>query len=184
MKWYIFLFLSFGFIFLAIHVNAQPPLVGDWVVNGQESYENEIIFLDGNLTVNTGGKLFLKNVTLIMNSSYIQYYIKIAPFGEIYIYNSTIMASLPFNNYTFEVQPSGKMELMDSEVQNCGYLSDDMTKWGMFIMSSNVKIERNYFTNNLVSIITVFSSPKIESNKITLNKLGGIVTAALSSPKI
>ncbi|MEW5760788.1 MAG: right-handed parallel beta-helix repeat-containing protein, partial [Candidatus Thermoplasmatota archaeon] len=42
----------------------------------------------------------------------------------------------------------------------------------------------NYFTNNLVSIITVFSSPKIESNKITLNKLGGIVTAALSSPKI
>jgi parallel beta-helix repeat protein len=44
-------------------------IYGDWVVNSAESYEDSVIDLRGNLTINTGGALYFKNVTLFMNNT-------------------------------------------------------------------------------------------------------------------
>jgi parallel beta-helix repeat protein len=66
-----------------IEVTADPPpppddnvngtytqyIEGDWVVNQTVSLSDEIIVLTGNLTIESGGSLTLKNVTLAMNSS-------------------------------------------------------------------------------------------------------------------
>jgi parallel beta-helix repeat protein len=42
---------------------------GNWTVTGTEVYSDEIIVLSGNLTIQSGGSLTLKNVTLAMNCS-------------------------------------------------------------------------------------------------------------------
>jgi len=44
-------------------------LSGDWIVTGSETYINESIVLTGNLTIQSGGSLTLKNVTLAINCS-------------------------------------------------------------------------------------------------------------------
>ncbi|UCE38328.1 MAG: right-handed parallel beta-helix repeat-containing protein, partial [Thermoplasmata archaeon] len=50
-------------------VDGLQYIDGDWYVNGSESYTNEIIVLSGNLTINSGASLTLRNVTLAMNCS-------------------------------------------------------------------------------------------------------------------
>jgi parallel beta-helix repeat protein len=48
-------------------VNGIQNITGDWLVNSTEIYTNEIINLRGNLTIDAGGVLTFKNVTLMMN---------------------------------------------------------------------------------------------------------------------
>lgn len=50
-----------------ISILRAQPLEGDWIVTGVEVVENRTILLNGNLTVEAGGSLTLRNVTLKMN---------------------------------------------------------------------------------------------------------------------
>jgi parallel beta-helix repeat protein len=50
-------------------INGLQYVYGDWYVNGSQSYTNETIILNGNLTINSGGSLILRNVTLAVNCS-------------------------------------------------------------------------------------------------------------------
>jgi hypothetical protein len=71
---------------------ACQPSQGDWIVTGEEVVENKTVVLDGNLIVKSGGNLTLRNVTLIVKSTYPrQYSISVEAEGSLSIYNSTIM---------------------------------------------------------------------------------------------
>jgi parallel beta-helix repeat protein len=48
-------------------VDGLQYISGDWIVSGPENYTDEFIVLTGNLTIESGGSLILKNVTLAMN---------------------------------------------------------------------------------------------------------------------
>ena len=48
-------------------VDGLQYIEGDWVVNGTETYTDEIIVLNGSLIINSGGSLTLRHVTLAMN---------------------------------------------------------------------------------------------------------------------
>ena len=68
----------------------QIFLSNDWIVTEKELYEDQVIILNGNLTILKGGELTFKNVTLIMNCSYDgQYHIEIKEGGAFYIQESS-----------------------------------------------------------------------------------------------
>jgi len=74
-------------------VVAQPSYT-DWIVTGDEVWEDETITLDGNLRVRNGGSLTLRNVTLVINNSYAgQYGIWAEPGSSLAIYSSTLSPS-------------------------------------------------------------------------------------------
>ncbi|MFO7992508.1 MAG: hypothetical protein R6U61_09520, partial [Thermoplasmata archaeon] len=55
---------------------------GDWIVNTPQTLENQTVILNGNLSIQNGGSLTFKNVTLKMNSSSsIEFYIEVLSGG-------------------------------------------------------------------------------------------------------
>lgn len=72
-KFYSAVFLTFLMLtssFLVVFPIKAQPAQGDWIVYGTETINNREIVLNGNLIVEAGSRLFLNNVTLIINSSY------------------------------------------------------------------------------------------------------------------
>ena len=60
----------------ASDTSSTPPfaleityITGDWTVSDSQVRENETIVLTGNLTIQNGGHLTFRNVTLVMNCS-------------------------------------------------------------------------------------------------------------------
>lgn len=63
-----------------------PPENGDWVITNKTVVTNETIYLNGNLTIESGGNLTLINTTLIFNCSYDgQYHIEVKEGGELQV---------------------------------------------------------------------------------------------------
>jgi len=72
---------------------APPNPLGDTFIDGITKWENQTIVLDGNLTINSTGRLTLYNVTLLINSTYDgQYKINVTEGGKLLVYYSNISA--------------------------------------------------------------------------------------------
>lgn len=169
---------------------------GDWVIRNKDNIlrENQEIILKGNLTIEKGGRLTFKNVTLIMNCSFDgQYNITVEEGGSFYIYDfdfnsSTINDSskiTAYNNnfeYGFLVEKNALFEMKNSELHECG---DNTTSKGLTIKSKNVLIENSTISNNYYGIycFSSYSSPKIYNNTISNNNYG-IYNYMGASPKI
>ncbi|MFA5415775.1 MAG: hypothetical protein WC295_09780, partial [Methanoregula sp.] len=48
-------------------MSADPPVSGDWIITGSETYANTRFILQGNVAIRPGGSLTLDNVTMKMN---------------------------------------------------------------------------------------------------------------------
>ncbi len=168
---------------------AQPPPSGDWVVTGNEVIQSESIVLNGNLTVQSGGNLTLKNVVLTINSQYSgQYGILVQPGGSLYVYNSNITAGNLANRYTFVVngnnfvmensQVHGVGSCGSVQVSNnlfnclpCGEENHQFTviTAGMVVETDNALIENNLFSQNAIGLIVGGSSVTVKGNTFQSN---------------
>ena len=157
----------------------------DWEVYENETVSNEIITLNGNLTVHPGGNLTLINVILKMNvCSDGQYYIEVQDGGGMHIHNSIITDgdddddTAPYNSqqnnrFFFWVKKGGKFEMRDSELHECGILSDTWSYRGLYIEADNPIIENNLISNNFQGIFLYnVTNGRLINNKVDYNYRG------------
>ncbi|MDD4307605.1 MAG: right-handed parallel beta-helix repeat-containing protein [Thermoplasmata archaeon] len=133
---------------------------GDWIVNDTQVRENETIVLTGNLTIQNGGDLTLKNVTMMMNSSAtIEYRIEVLAGGRIGMFDSdgdnttTSDASRTLRNnpnygYFFQARDSSSIEIRNSEITTCGRNSGFWDKEGLYIATDDAVIDRCRLADN------------------------------------
>lgn len=152
---------------------------GDWVISNTIVNSSEIIYLEGNLTVEANGNLTLDNVTLIFNcTSDGQYHIEIKDGGELHICdNSTITRGDKYENYLFWVQEGAKLTMENSSLSHCGYEGASPSDYGLYICSSNVLIRNCIIINNSHGISVggrYYAAPYIANNTISNNSVHGI----------
>ena len=132
-------FLLLTSTFLASMSYAQPPPSGDWVVSGTEVVENQVINLNGNLTVAPSGNLTLRNVTLTLNPQYNgQHGILAEPGSSLTIYDTTI-SSATSSRLFFSVV-NATFVLKNSSLFRVGYGSEWDTE-GLKVNADNAYLE-------------------------------------------
>lgn len=153
-------------------VDGLQYIEGDWIVNGTESYTDEIIVLNGSLIINSGGSLTLKHVTLAMNCTVAdnQYNIIVNGGGSLTITDidgdpSTVndfsnITDSPFDtdngsseydfHYSILVYDGASFSIHNSLVRECG--SWDFQYYGLMIMADYADIQNCTFENNRYSI--------------------------------
>ncbi|MFX0113164.1 MAG: nitrous oxide reductase family maturation protein NosD, partial [Candidatus Hodarchaeota archaeon] len=94
----------------------QPPTNNNWIVKEPKLVENEIITLNGNLSIQIGGELTLRNVTLRMNcSSGREFHIAVEGGGALTIEsNSTVMAVSQIYPWYLQAHNNSIIYLRDS----------------------------------------------------------------------
>jgi parallel beta-helix repeat protein len=176
-------------------VSAGPPLSGDWVVNGTETYHDEVIVLNGNLIVEDGGNLTFRRVTLKMNCTYEgQHNIMIKYGGKFCVLEGSVITSSDLNKRIGEFIVEGTFRMNNSELHGCGW-ADAPGAWGLIIRSDDAIVENSLISynfrvninsdgvvvrnNNITEndhhgVFAWDSSPTICDNNITMNGVDGI----------
>ncbi len=161
----------------------------DWTVSDTQIRENETIVLTGNLTVEFGGHLTLKNITLIMNStaggSSIEefYHIEVQQGGTMYILdldndNTTIndASNITLNDtnayYWFWVRDGSNVTMKNSELHQCGGWSVNSGGAGLMVYTDNATIDHNLISNNRYGIVLYGSDAIVSNNTIEWNEYG------------
>ncbi len=102
------------------HPKPSVTFSGDWIVSGEETWQDTVIILTGNLIVEPGGNLTFINCTLYMNcSSSSSYHIEVKRGGVFNVLDGSLIAAYdPSHRYNFYVH--GKLIMRDSEVRDFG----------------------------------------------------------------
>ena len=86
-----------------------PPTEGDWVINNPTVVTDEVLHIDGNITVN--GNLDLRNSTLVINvTTPGQYNIEVRSTGRMTATDTTFSSNHTIAGYGFSV--SGRVDLL------------------------------------------------------------------------
>jgi parallel beta-helix repeat protein len=164
-----------------------PPANGDWVITNETLVENETIILNGNLIVESGGNLTLKNVTLKMNCAENgTYHIEVQDGGSMYILEgSNITSNTPDGIHRFEfwVWEGANFEMRDSELHECGYYIDYWiyeTK-GLYIEANGSRIANSSFSENYVGLIVNNSGSSEVTDSIFCENAMGISLSSTGS---
>ncbi|MCK5560298.1 MAG: right-handed parallel beta-helix repeat-containing protein, partial [Thermoplasmata archaeon] len=184
--------LIFGFLPIVLLTGPQPATAGtspppndgvngaytqyidgDWTITNTQSYTDEIIVLTGNLTIESGGALTLKNVTLMMNCTTIdgQYKLEVLNGGTLEIADkdndpATIddisnITDSPFDSdnntgYDFEycirIEGGASFSLKNSLVREAGFGGFGSKNYGIYIETDNVIIQNTSFIHNYYGI--------------------------------
>lgn len=162
---------------------------GDVIITTNESYNSQIIYLDGNLTIINS--LILEKVNLELNckmNGSIRILVKST--GSLSIQNSTI-ESLTDSSYLFQIEPKGSLMIDSSIIHDCGWddpfnsSNNSLSQRGLYIQSTNVKLTNSTFSNNCAGmIIDNGCRPTIHHNDINNNSVSGIEIYAGSTPVI
>ena len=158
-----------------------PSEAGDTLIGNATVWKNEIITLNGNLTVNETGSLTLDNVTLLMNCAQNgSYHIEVQTGGEMHIYNSTITSTNESAHYNFWVRTDSKFEMRDSELHGCGYeWGENGDHGGLWINTNNVTLDNNTLSNNFCGLSFFSSSDgQIANCNIYSNSQHGIYSSS------
>ena len=147
------------------YANSVQYRNGDWIVTGTELVENTTIILNGNLTVESGGSLSLRNVILHMGQSPSGAYQILANPGSSLIISKSTIEPLE-EGYQFGISvKSANFALTDSTLNGPGIPPSIYALW---ISDTNgATVERN--TINYANSITLASSTNsiIRDNTIT-----------------
>ncbi|MGD9091378.1 MAG: right-handed parallel beta-helix repeat-containing protein [Anaerolineales bacterium] len=122
---------------------------GDWVVTGSEMVENTAIYMHGNIIVENGGSLTLRNVVLSMDCNYPgEYGIFAKPGSSLSIYDSTIKPTVQNDTFTFKAD-NAQLVLKDSDIRDVGqplgnpWQVQDSPREGLWISTVGAIIEGN-----------------------------------------
>ncbi len=139
---------------------------GEWNVGAGDDleYANQTISLDGTLIINNGGRLVLRNVTLVFHGGELEPQ-EINVFnGELVITDlddnpstvadgSTVMADDPLVHYYFQVYEDATITVANSHIMDCGRLFDVLgIQAGLYINTIDAVIEGVEFSNNFGGI--------------------------------
>jgi parallel beta-helix repeat protein len=165
------LFSKRGFVF------AGPPLSGDWIVTGTESYYDDVIVLSGNLIVENGGNLTFRKVTLKMDCTYDgQYNITVKHGGRLYVLDGSVITSVVPERacYLFSVGAGSTFRMNNSELHGCGWFDPMSSPKGLNIGSDDAIVENNLFSHNAQGINIWGNGIIVRNNNITMNDHIGI----------
>jgi len=168
---------------------SSPPVSGDWIVTGTESYYDEVIVLNGNLFVTPGGNLTFRKVTLIMNCTYDGQYNITVNEGEFHVLDGSVITSANLDRRigSFYAHGGSTFRMNNSSL----FGSDQLTilsadavvenslisrnRGGIAISNDGVVVRNNNFSlNDDCGLSVHFSSPTIYNNTITSNFGSGI----------
>ena len=148
---------------------------GDWIIeNSDDVYYDTDIELNGNLTIESGGKLTIENLDLIVNcTSTEQFKIAVQAGGEFEIINSNIFPLYTGNSFLFEIH--GECFIIESTVLGAGF-NDEESSYigGVQIYSDNVEIKDSEILDCPGGAIYIDDgvSPLIDNNIIQYNDVG------------
>ena len=167
-------------------LGSKEIIMGDRFIENETLWNDTVITLNGNLTVNETGSLTLDNVTLLMNCSFNgEYHIKVQSGGEMYILNNSNISSANEYRYLFWVRNDSKFEMRDSELHGCGYeWGGTMDLAGLWINTNDTIFENDIFSNNGGGIIFYQSHNNIITNTNITNNDVGISLDASSNNSI
>lgn len=156
------------------------PVSGDWVVNGNLLLENASITLNGNLVIDSGASLTLRDVELgIACESDGEHGISVRN-GSSIIIERTSIAPVNGNRFFFRVRDA-RLEMRNSTLRGCGWptaLSPyDFQNNGLAIeVSQGSVIEDSTFTDNYYGVIlNAVSDAIVRNNTFISNGEGGIM---------
>ncbi len=147
---------------------------GNWTVDSTETYENLTVLVNGNLTVDFGGKLTLRGVKMIMNcSDDLQYWIRVATGGELVVEDtdgdwtttndrSELRSWFKSARFTVQVDAGATVTFLRSKISDLG--DDDFV--GMTIDADDVLFEHAVI-DSFSSIFVDKAAPTLRSCRIT-----------------
>lgn len=157
-------------------------VVNNWTIGYGETVvkKNVIIYVHGNITVKTGGKLHLINSKIIMNStkdsthSIVVEGVGITG-GEIILENSEITANSSDSRYDMIVYPGAKLRVRESIISRCGTNISSPTGMGPTILTRDAEIEGSVFKDSTVGLVCgLLSKVTIKNSEIKDNQYGGL----------
>jgi parallel beta-helix repeat protein len=134
----------------------SPAYPADWIVTGPEMAEGRTIVLAGNLTIESGGSLTLRNTSLTFdNSTAGQHGIRVKAGGALTIENNSLLTTVRDDAHMFfNVDESASLVMQDSDLRRCGGVSDgSFDENGLFIKGS-ATLQGNRFAENQQIILT------------------------------
>ncbi|UCE38126.1 MAG: right-handed parallel beta-helix repeat-containing protein [Thermoplasmata archaeon] len=158
------------------------PIQGDWIIANDTYVSDEIIIINGNLTVVENATLTLDNVVLIMNSSRGGITgIEVDGGSRLNIYDSNITA----NRHAYYFAVWGNMTMERSTISRIAggiftYFGDvyianstvfDSTEYGIICYGTAV-IFNNTIHSNYGGVVSFSGSPLLYNNTITKNEIG------------
>ncbi|MEW6069084.1 MAG: PKD domain-containing protein [Candidatus Thermoplasmatota archaeon] len=142
---------------------------GDEYIDSTQVWNDTIKTLKGNLIITSTGNLTLNNVTLIFNCTTDErYHLKVQAWGQLYVYNSNIKSPPKQANYCFWAEQYSTITLENTTISHCGYKGEEWEK-GLYIATSNCRINNCTFTNNWYGVYFAAGEPKIENSNIVNN---------------
>ena len=153
-------------------VLSSPPLSGDWIVTGTESYYDEVIVLNGNLFVMPTGNLTFRKVTLKINCTYNRQYAilvesHLGSGGKFYVLEDSIITSAEPDKRIgqFLLEPHTTFRMNKSKL----FGSDELA-----IMSQDAIVEDSLISYNRGGISIQNDAVVVRNNNISLNDDEGI----------
>ena len=139
-------------------------------ITGEEVWEDQTIMVDTYLQVNNGGKLTLRNVTLIMGSESHSGFIEVKSGGSLFIYNSVITDTENGYGCRFVAERNTTFVMRDSQWHGVYY-----AWWneGFEVYTNNAIIVNNTITG--VDIMLIHTSSTNIANNTILNSLYPVI---------
>ena len=143
----------------------SPPSEGDWIINERVYVENEEFELKGNVTINSGGELILKNTTLIFRNSMAGEFGIEVKGGRLRITDmdgdhftredaSVLKAENSSNPYFFRVYKDSELKIENSKIMNCGFTQGGKGEnLGLWSESEDVSISGSNLSYNYCGLV-------------------------------
>ncbi len=142
------------------------PAFGDWNIYEDIICSNQLIIINGDIRIYSGGSLTFYNVTLKMNNTNnLEYGIEVLSGGKMFIYDNdnskdtnkdaSNITTGPYDETTrffFQVRGGSQFEMKNSYLSQCGYWGAGTTFAGLCVYADNSVIENNILDNNYRAI--------------------------------
>jgi len=162
--------------------NGSPPGDGiwetesDWVVEDGEDllYENLTVYVNGNITIDFGGKLTLRSVKMVMNCTEdLEFHIRVTTGGELVLTDidgdpittsdrTEVRSWYLSARYTIQIDGGAKMDVLQSRISDLG----DDGVIGLNIESDDVLFDRSVM-DSFSSMFVDGASPTFKDTRIT-----------------
>jgi len=144
----------------------EPPDEGDWLVEQNTTLSDEVVLLNGNLTITNSSVLTFDNVTLRLNSTFPdQFSILVEPGSTFHINGSRLSEAQGFD-YGFVYQAGSNGNLTHSQVTHAGGPSG-----GLAIHDPEVTVSNTTFDNSTVGVV-LHAGAKLFDNRFENNSVG------------
>jgi len=133
----------------------RPPSSGDWFVNKTVTVETDNLVVDGNITINSNGKLWLRNSTL-QESCKKGMAFRVLDGGELHLIHSEVSYSQPETQCGISVEGTSRLEMKDSK-----------STVALVLNANGALVQNNILSGKYSGILVYSDSNVISGNTIT-----------------